>query len=76
MMFPKKAVFEGNNKMLILYKDRGMKQQKFDYDEVNQVWQNINSERVFGVDSGSLKTAKFDNLPEQKWKIKYCDEVN
>lgn len=37
-MFPKKAVFEGNNKMLILYKDRGMKQQKFDYDEVNQVW--------------------------------------
>lgn len=39
-LFSRKVLFEGANKNLIVFTYRGMKNQRFEYDEVNKTWKN------------------------------------
>ena len=53
-LFPTKALLEGKNKNMIVYKNLGLKQQKFEYDQINKLWQNENSQNVFEVNKGQV----------------------
>lgn len=80
--FPKKVLFEGYNKNLIMFGQRNLPNQQFIYDHINQVWQNKKSRNAISMPKGAafesgseLITRKLDELPDQKFKIIYCDEV-
>lgn len=80
--FPKKVLFEGYNKNLIMFGQRNLPNQKFIFDEVNGSWQNKKSRNSISLAKGApfksgseLVTRSFDELPDQKFKIVYCDEV-
>lgn len=49
MLYPKKALFEGNNNNLIVFKNKGLKQQKFAYDKVNLDWSNKFTKKSVGI---------------------------
>jgi hypothetical protein len=38
-LYPKKALMEGGNKNLMVYKKKKFKMQKFDFDEINGLWE-------------------------------------
>jgi len=80
--FPKKVLFEGFNKNLIMFGQRNLPNQKFIFDEINKTWQNKKSRNAISLRTGSkfksgseVITRKFDELADQKWKIVYCDEM-
>lgn len=56
MLYPKKALFEGNNNNLIVFKNRGLKQQKFAYDKVNLEWYNKFTKKSVGIKDFKAKT--------------------
>lgn len=49
MLYPKKALFEGSNKNLIVFHYKGLKQQKFAYDKVNLEWFNKFTKMSVGI---------------------------
>ena len=74
--FPAKVLFEGANKNLIVFANRNMKNQKFNFDEINETWQNRftkNSLTLSG--STNIVTGPFNNLPAQKFGFKYCADL-
>ena len=46
MLYKGKALMEGSNKNLIIYKFRKLKQQKFAYDEINKVFAQTYTKNV------------------------------
>ena len=54
-LFPKKSVFEGQNRLLIAYENKGLKNQKFIYDMHDQVWMNDFSGQGFELDKTGSK---------------------
>lgn len=79
MLYKGKALLEGSNKNLIIYKFRKMKQQRFAYDEVNHVFAETFTKNVLNVkgniaDRANVVTAPYNKKPSEKWKISYCDE--
>lgn len=90
MLYPKKALFEGNNNNLIVFKNRGLKQQKFAYDKVNLEWYNKFTKKSVGIKDFKAKinsqvdlfkagenvgTAPFEQEAPQQWLVKYCEQA-
>ena len=79
-MFPRKVLFEGANRNLIVFAYRKMKNQKFEYDEVNQTWKNSETQNAMQlaeakfVDNANVVTGKFTNEAGQKFAFEYCGE--
>lgn len=79
-MYPSKALFEGANKNLIIYKYRGLKNQKFIFDLGRHAWINSETKRAVELSRSSevgpganTETAKIieDDL-RQKWHVNPC----
>ena len=73
-VYPQKAMFEGFNKNLIVYQNRGMKNQKFDYDLGSHMWYNELTKRAILTEfeasekGESINTQPMDeNDPKMKW---------
>lgn len=54
-LFPDKAIFEGQNRLLIAYTSKGLKNQKFVYNLKDQNWQNDFSKNGFELDKSGKK---------------------
>ena len=54
-LFPDKSIFEGQNRLLIAYKSKGLKNQKFEYDIKDMNWVNAFSGRGFELDKEGNK---------------------
>lgn len=80
MLYTGKALFEGMNKNLIIYKFKKMKQQKFKYDEVNKIFVESFTKNVLEadeknlVDNSNVVTEPYVKNHAEKWKPVYCDE--
>ena len=80
MLYKGKALFEGMNKNLIIYKFKKMKQQKFHYDEVNHIFVESFTKNVLEadednlVDGSNVLTEPYVKTNNEKWKPVYCDE--
>lgn len=77
---PGSALFAGANRNLVVYADKGMKNQKFDYDINAQTWTNRYSLKVIqlGAPAGNAVIshhAEKGNL-EQLWRIDRCHEFD
>lgn len=48
-MYPKKALMEGGNKNLIVFRNMNLKKQKFRYDHINKTWANWYSRRTASI---------------------------
>ena len=79
-MYPGKALMEGMNKNLIIYKFRKMKQQRFAFDEINKVFAETYTKNVIQVPKKNINaganvaTSPYAKLANQKWRIVYCDQ--
>ena len=57
-LFPKTAVMEGQNKMLVVFKNMNLKNQKFVYDIKDMNWVNNFSDNGFELDKDGTKVKK------------------
>jgi len=83
--FSNKVMFQGNNRNLVLYADKSMKNQVFSFDAKRGVWYNEYSDQGIMIDhasqvepganiiTGPRKNKK--NLARMQWRMVGCDEV-
>lgn len=83
--FRNKVMFQGNNRNLVLYADKNMKNQFFSFDKYSGVWYNEYSSQGIMIDhaseiesganiiTGPKKNKK--NLSRMHWRMVPCDEV-
>jgi len=83
--FSNKVMFQGNNRNLVLYADKSMKNQVFSFDAKRGVWYNEYSDQGIMIDHASqvepganIITAPRKNkkdLARMQWRMVACDEV-
>lgn len=83
--FSNKVMFQGNNRNLVLYADKNMKNQFFSFDKYSGVWYNEYSSQGIMIDhaseiesganiiTGPKKNKK--NLSRMHWRMVACDEI-
>lgn len=79
VLYPSKTLFEGMNKNLIVYRQLKLKNQRFNYDEINKSWTNVvtkNGLKIVGVDAkndANIVTGKFEGKPGELWTYSYAE---
>ena len=77
-MFPRKVMFEGANRNLIVFPFKKMPNQQFEYDEINKSWKNSQTQNAMQlsdgkfVDKANVVTGKFTDEVGQKFAFEYC----
>lgn len=78
LLHPEAVLFEGFNKNLIVYKQRFMNNQRFNYDSVKKRWFNTftgrDVELTKFVTNSNVHTADMKDDNHQKWELEYCSE--